>query len=115
MEIGELILQLNVIVRGACNIAGAAGTGANPVDGFVHRRNHGGMLAHAKVVVGAPNGDGLDRFALENVTSRKRAAAALYVREGAVTALGMELAKAFTKSFSYARHHLTGIFLTGLR
>ena len=55
MQVRELPLQQYMGVVRARNIAGAAGAGAIAVEGVVHGRQHCGMLAHAKVVVRAPD------------------------------------------------------------
>ncbi len=57
MEIGELALQQYVIVIGARNIARTAGTGPAGFDRRHHRRTHFRVLAHAQIVIGAPDGD----------------------------------------------------------
>ena len=57
MQVGKLALQHDVIVVGAGDVAGAAGAGAAAVERLVHGGKHGRMLAHAEIVVGAPDGD----------------------------------------------------------
>ena len=57
VQIGQLGLELDVIVGGAGDVARAAGARAGRVDRLVHGGEHGRMLAHAEVVVGAPDGD----------------------------------------------------------
>ena len=57
VQVGELGLELDVIVRGAGDVARAARAGADRVDRLVHGGDHGRVLAHAEVVVGAPDGD----------------------------------------------------------
>ena len=42
---------------GAGDVAGAAGAGAHRASRLVHGVDHGGVLAHAEIVVGAPDGD----------------------------------------------------------
>src|SRR6185312_2267307 len=46
-----------MIVRGARDVARATRAGAGRIDGFIHRRQHLGMLTHAEVVVAAPDRD----------------------------------------------------------
>ena len=58
VQVGELGLELHVIVGRAGDVARAAGAGADRVDRLVHGGDHGRVLAHAEVVVGAPDGDG---------------------------------------------------------
>ncbi len=57
VQIGELLLQQHVVMVGAGDVAGAAGAGPAPVERLVHGRQHQRMLAHAEIVVGAPDGD----------------------------------------------------------
>ena len=57
VQVGDLRLELDVVVRGAGDVARAAGARAGGVERRVHGGEHGGVLAHAEVVVGAPHGD----------------------------------------------------------
>ena len=57
VQVGKLGLELHVVVRRAGDVAGAAGAGAGRIERRVHGGQHGGVLAHAEVVVGAPYGD----------------------------------------------------------
>ena len=57
MQIGQLAVQLDMIMRGAGDVARAARTGARRVDRLMHRRQHLGMLAHVQIIVGAPDRD----------------------------------------------------------
>ena len=57
VQVGELGLELDVIVGGAGDVARAARAGADGVDRLVHGGEHGRVLAHAEIVVGAPDGD----------------------------------------------------------
>ena len=57
VQVGELLLQQHVIVVGARDVAGAAGAGAAAVERLVHRLEHLRMLAHAEIVVRAPDRD----------------------------------------------------------
>ena len=59
MQIGQFGLEPLVIDGGAGNVARAARTGAGGVERLVHRGQHIGMLAHAQIVVAAPDGDRL--------------------------------------------------------
>ena len=91
MQVGELGLELDVIVGGAGDVAGAAGAGADRVDRLVHGREHGGMLAHAEIVVRAPDGDGMALLVgLEVLGGGKLAPAALQVGEDAVAPFAMQ-------------------------
>ena len=57
VQIGQLGFQLDMIMRGAGDVARAARTGAGRVDRLMHGRQHLGMLAHAEIIVAAPDGD----------------------------------------------------------
>ena len=95
VQVGELALEQHVLVGGAGDVAGAAGAGAVLVDRGVHRREHLRVLAHAEVVVRAPDGDVGGAVADEAAGAREVAAAAGELGEDAVVALlaeGVELA-----------------------
>ena len=87
VQVGELGLQLDVVVRGAGDIARAAGAGAGHIERRVHGSEHGGVLAHAQIVVGAPHGDGLGAASGEAAGGRKLAAVATDVGEHPVAPL----------------------------
>jgi hypothetical protein len=57
MQVGEFALQLDQRVAVAGDVAGATGAGAHAGGGFDHGADHLRMLAHAKVIVRAPNHD----------------------------------------------------------
>ena len=57
VQVGELALEQHVVVVGAGDVAGAAGAGAAAVDRLVHGVEHGRVLAHAEIVVRAPDRD----------------------------------------------------------
>ena len=57
VEVGQLALQFHVIVVGAGDVAGAARTGAAGIQRLVHGGDDLRVLAHAEIVVGAPDGD----------------------------------------------------------
>ena len=57
VEVRELLLEQHVAVRGAGDVPGTPGARAVPVDRVLHRPAHDLVLAHAEVVVGAPDGD----------------------------------------------------------
>ena len=87
VQVGELGLQLDVVVRGAGDVARAARAGAGGIERGVHGGEHGGVLAHAQIVVGAPHGDGLGAASGEAAGSRKLAAIATDVGEHPVAPL----------------------------
>jgi hypothetical protein len=57
VQVGELELQLDQRVVGAGDVAGAAGAGAHAAGRLLHGLDDLGVLAHAEIVVGAPDGD----------------------------------------------------------
>ena len=57
MQVGELALKLDQRMIGAGDVAGATRAGAHPRCGLDHGADHLGVLAHAEVVVGAPDHD----------------------------------------------------------
>ena len=82
----------------AGDVAGAAGAGAERRDRLRHRREHGRMLAHAEIVVRAPDRDlGADAV-VEG--ARKAAAAPLEIGEDPVAPLGAQRIEAlFEEAF----------------
>src|ERR1700730_8072832 len=87
MQIGELGLELHVIVAGAGDVARAAGAGTDGIDRLVHGGDHGRVLPHAEVVVGAPDGDGTRLpVALEVLGGGERTSVTLQVGKDAVPA-----------------------------
>src|SRR3546814_14502391 len=73
----------------ARDIAGAAGAGAELVSRLLQGRQHGRMLAHAEVVVRAPDGDFFGPDAAEIIGDRKTAAVAGQLGEHPVAPLGV--------------------------
>ena len=55
VQVGERALQLDMVMRGAGNIARAAGAGADIINGLLHRFHDTGHLAHAEIVIGTPD------------------------------------------------------------
>ena len=98
MQIGQFPFEHEMQVAVAGDVAGAAGAGAERLDRRGHRRQHGGMLAHAEIVVGAPHRDlGADPV-IEG--ARKPAAAPFEIGEHAVPPLGAERIEALSEKFS---------------
>jgi hypothetical protein len=91
VQVGQLGLQQGVVVVGARDVAGAARARAAGVDRLLHRLGHLRVLAHAEIVVGAPDGD-LARAAVVVVhRPRKGAALAFQIGEDAVVAVVPQL------------------------
>ena len=57
VQVGEFALERDQRMIGAGDVAGAARAGAHPGRGLDHGADHLGMLAHAEIVVGAPDHD----------------------------------------------------------
>ena len=57
VQIGQFVFQQDMMMVGARNIARAPCPGAAFVDHPVHRFGYLGMLAHAEIIVGAPDRD----------------------------------------------------------
>ena len=93
MQVGQFLLELHQRMMGAGDVAGAAGAGADAGRGLDHGADHLRVLAHAEIVVGAPDHD--VALALRRVPDRVRKAArdALEVGENAVAPLVMQAAE----------------------
>ena len=87
-----------MVMIGAGDVACAASSGATIVDRLMHRRGDGLVLAHAEIIVGAPNGDFL-RCAIGAVARclGKAARVPLKVGEDPITALFMQFIQAGPK------------------
>src|SRR5512137_3060388 len=70
------------------DIAGAAGAGAHPRRGLDHGANHFRMLAHAEIVVGAPDDDAFGPLRRMPHRMRKAPGNTLQIGEYAVTPFG---------------------------
>ncbi len=57
MQVGQLMLELDQGMIGAGDVAGAAGAGAGAGGRFDHGADDLGVLAHAEIIVGAPDHD----------------------------------------------------------
>ncbi len=80
MQVRELALKQDMVMVGAGNVAGAAGTSATLVDRRLHGFHDGFVLAHAEIVVGTPDGHILR--AVFSVADRLREVAALALEIG---------------------------------
>ena len=104
MQIGQFGLQLHQRVMGAGDVAGAAGAGADSRGGLDHGADHFRVLAHAEIVVGAPDHD--VALALRRVPDRMREAARdpLEVGENPVAPLVMQAAEGGGEEFAVIHH-----------
>ena len=57
VQVGQFLLELHQRMMGAGDVAGAAGAGADARGGLDHGADHFRVLAHAEIVVGAPDHD----------------------------------------------------------
>jgi hypothetical protein len=57
VQVGERTLELDQRPVGTGNVARTAGADAEPARRLLHGGDHGRMLAHAEIIVGAPDGD----------------------------------------------------------
>src|SRR5215467_13232252 len=88
MQVGELALELHQRMIVAGNIAGAAGAGAHPGRGLDHGADDFGMLAHAEIVVRAPDHDTFRPLRRMPNRMRKTSGNALQIGEYAVAPFG---------------------------
>ena len=100
MQIGQFLLELHQRVMRAGDVSGAARAGAHPGGGLNHRTDHLRVLAHAEIVVGAPDHD--VAAALRRVPERVREPArnALQIGENAVPPFLMQALECGTKELA---------------
>src|SRR5215212_9039585 len=79
-----------MIVGVAADVARAAGAGADVAERGLHRSDHHVMLAHAEIVVGAPDGDRLGAIAAEAAGVRILAPGAQDIDEHTIAAFVVE-------------------------
>ena len=99
MEVGERPLELDQRPVGARDIARAAGADAELAGRLLHRGDHFGMLAHAEIVVRAPDGDLARIVGRVAKTPRETARNALEIGKHAVALL---LPQRIDRVFEYA-------------
>ncbi len=91
MQIGELVLEFDMVMRVAADIARPARACADIVQRLFHRLDHFGVLAHGEVIVRTPHGDRLGAvMAGEAARIRERALIAQNIDEDAVASFFME-------------------------
>ena len=100
MQVGQFQFELHQRMMGTRDVAGAAGAGANPCGGFDHGADHLGVLAHAEIVVGAPDHD--IALAARRVPDRMREPARnpLEIGENPVTPLVMQAIEGGTEELA---------------
>src|SRR6185503_14363134 len=87
MKAGELGLELGVIMGVSADVAGAAGSRADFVKRFLHRLDDRRMLAHAEIIVRAPDGDRLGAVAAKAARVGEAALGPQDIDEHAIAAL----------------------------
>ena len=107
MEIGDLMFEFDVIARCTGNIARTAGTRARDVDCFMHGGEHGGVLAHAEIIVRAPDRDRVCVRLGEPCRRGKGAALALQIGKNPVTTLGLDLVECRLESPGVVHLHVS--------
>jgi hypothetical protein len=90
VQLGQFALQQHVVMVGARDVAGAPGAGAAVVERGVHGIQHQGALAHAQIVVGAPDRDLLDTVRAVALGLREASGAPFQIGEHAVAPLGLQ-------------------------
>ncbi len=93
VQVGKLPLKLHHRMIIAGDVTGAAGAGAHSRCGFDHGANHLGVLAHAEVVVGAPDHDVLRPLRRMPDGVREPARDPLQIGKNAIAALRMQPAQ----------------------
>src|SRR3546814_2502813 len=96
MQLGKLALQPHVVGAGAGDVAGAAGAGAAGLQRLGHGSEHRGVLAHAEVVVRAPDGDALAVVAAVAHRARKAPRHPLEIGENAIAPFATERSEEHT-------------------
>ena len=107
VEIGEFRFEVHDGVAVAGDVAGAAGAGAEAPGGFHHGAGHVPVLAHAEIVVGAPDRDGPGPRGAVPDRIGKPAGQSLDIGEDAVAPLGLKTIEGRREKVLII-HHLTG-------
>ena len=95
MQVGEFELQFDQRMVGAGDVAGAAGARAHPAGRLLQGLDDLRVLAHAEIVVGAPDGDFLGPAVGAPDGAGKGAGDALDVGEDAIAPFGVDLVDRF--------------------
>jgi hypothetical protein len=96
-EVGELKLKLDQRMVGAGDVAGAAGARAHAAGRLLHGFHDLGILPHAEIVVGAPDGDFFGSAIRPPDGAREGACNALYIRKDAIAPFSVDLVDRFLK------------------
>ncbi len=95
MQVGKLGFELHQRVVCTGNVARAAGTCAHRAGRLLHGRDHALMLAHAQIVVRAPDGNFTRFFTGAPQRARKRTDDPLEICEDAIAAFSVKLIDRF--------------------
>ena len=90
MQVRELGLERDMVARGARDVARAARARADFFERLVHGGEHGGVLAHAEIVVRAPDRDFFMRITALMVGHGEIAAMTLEIGENPVAPLSAQ-------------------------
>ena len=91
VQVGEFRLECRVQVRGARDVARAPCPHAMRLDRLDHGAGHGGVLAHAQIIVRAPDRHRIGRAPGVAGGARKGAAMALELGKDAIVAFALQL------------------------
>ena len=91
VQVGKFKLEFDQRVAGAGNVAGAARARAHAPGGLLERGDDVGMLAHAEIIVGTPDGDFLGTAVGAPDGARELPNDAFHVRKDPVAPLRVEL------------------------
>ena len=104
MEIGEFLLELYQRMMGSGDIAGAAGAGTDARRRLDHRADHLWMLAHAEIVVGAPDHDIALAFRRMPGSVREPARDPLEIGKDPIAPLVMQAIEGGTEELAVIHH-----------
>ena len=114
VQVGELAFEQHVVVRRPRDVARAAGPGAGAAHRVAHGLDHGRVLAHAEIVVRAPDDDLALDAAVVAARARKIPGAAREIGEDAVAALGSQRTERIGET-GFVVHGGAGVFPGWLR
>ncbi len=104
VEVGKFMLELHQGMMGAGDVAGASGAGADAGCGLDHRANHLWVLAHAEVVVGAPDDDVAGAFRRMPHRMRETAGDAFQIGKDSIPPFVVEAIEGGTEKLAVIHH-----------
>ena len=105
VQVGQFVLEFDERPVGAGNVACATGADAGPVRRLAHRSHHVRVLAHAEVVVRAPDRDVAQApVILAQDRDRKLAGLALEIGEHAIPPLRMQRIEGVVENIVVSAH-----------